>query len=122
MVSPVLPSHGAFPTLETRERYLRPDDIVHVLYDKKVGKGTYRLGRVLEVHPDAHNVVRTVTVGLKHLDKREAALLYMPRPLERHVLGVQRICVICPVEEQDECDARKSDQLDGDNLNTTKLR
>jgi len=81
MVSPVIPSHGAFPTLETRERYLRPDDILHVLYDKKVGKGTYRLGRVLEVHPDAHNVVRTVTVGLKHLDKREAALLYMPRPL-----------------------------------------
>ena len=70
------------------KQYLRLSDIVHVLYDKKVGKETYRVGRILEVYHDAKNVVRTVTVGLKHLDKRNASLPYGPHPLERHVLGV----------------------------------
>ena len=65
-----------------------------------MGKGVYRLGRIMDVHPDAHNVVRTVTVGMRRVDRRESALPYVPKPLEQIRLGVQRICVICPIEDQ----------------------
>ena len=54
----------------------------------------------MAVHPDAHNVVRTVTVGMRRVDRRELALPYVPKELEERRLGVQRICVICPVEDQ----------------------
>ena len=85
---------------KTEHRSLCVGDIVLVLYEKKVGKGTYRLGRVTDVHPDIHGVVRTVTVGLRKTDKREKLLPYVPKPLVEIRLGVQRIAVICPVEEQ----------------------
>ena len=39
-------------------------DVVMVLYEKKVGKGTYRMGRVLAIHPDKHGAVRTMTLGM----------------------------------------------------------
>ena len=96
----------AFPHLvpykkwKSDHRNLQPNDIVHVLYDRKVAKGTYRLGRVLSVHADVHGVVRTVTVGLRRQDRRETALPYAPKALEEVTLGVQRVCVILPVEEQ----------------------
>ena len=71
-----------------------------VLYNKSVGKADYRLGRVTEVHPDIHGRVRTVTVGLRRRDKREAVLSYRPKPLDEITLGVQRIVVISPVKDQ----------------------
>ena len=49
---------------------------------------------------DAHGRVRTVTVGMRRKDVREAALPYVPKQLDEITLGVQRIAVICPVEEQ----------------------
>ena len=52
------------------------------------------------MHPDCYGVVRTVTVGLKKIDKREPALPYIPKALDEVTVGVQRVCVICPVEEQ----------------------
>ena len=93
-------------------------DIVFVLFDRKIGKGDYRLARVLKVHPSSqeeqnedvsglqdsssteHHVIRTVTVGMRHRDKREPGLPYEPRPLQELKIGVQRIAVICPYEEQ----------------------
>ena len=57
---------------------MRPDDIVLVLYDKKVGKGEYRLGRILYVHGDCHGIVMTVTVGLRGKDRMDAVLPYIP--------------------------------------------
>ena len=71
-----------------------------VLYDRKLGKGEYRLGRVVGVHPDCHGVVRTVTVGMKKNDKKEPALPYISKALDEVTVGVQRVCVICPVEKQ----------------------
>ena len=72
-----------------------------VLYEKKLGKGTYRLGRILDVHPDSHGVVRTVTVGMRRQDKREPVLPYVPKKLDEVTLGIQRLVVISPVEEQE---------------------
>ena len=97
----------AFPHLvpykrwKVEHRSLRIGDIVMVLYDKKIGKGDYRLGRVIQVHPDSHGVVRTVTVGMRGKESG-LSLPYVPRKLQEHKLGVQRIAVICPIEEQQE--------------------
>ena len=73
----------------------------------------YKLGRILSVHPDDHGVVRTVTVGMRGKDKGVGALTYVPKALDEHKLGVQRVAVICPVEEQDlgaeDCNASAED-------------
>ena len=47
-----------------------------------------------------HGTVRTVTVGMRGKD--DGSLSYVPRPLQELKLGVQRIAVIFPVEEQQE--------------------
>ena len=95
-----LPHLVPFKKWRTEHRSLCVGDIVLVLYEKKVGKGTYKLGRVVEVHPDDHGVVRTVTVGIKKNSRNEKLLPYVPKPLTEIKLGVQRVAVICPVEEQ----------------------
>ena len=101
-ITQVLPHLVPFKRWRVEHRSLRVGDVVLVLYEKKIGKGTYRLGRVRKVHPDAHGVVRTVTVGLRKRDSREPLLPYTAKPLEEIDLGVQRLAVICPVEDQEE--------------------
>ena len=41
-----------------------------------------------------------VTVGARKRDKREATLPYKSMPLDEITVGVQRLAVICPIEEQ----------------------
>ena len=95
-----LPHLVPFRRWKSEHRNIQIGDIVLVLYEKKISKGTYKLGRVLETHPDAHGRVRTITVGIRGKDKANA-LTYIPKPLEQHRLGVQRVAVILPVEDQD---------------------
>ena len=95
-----LPHLVPFRRWKSEHRNIQTGDIVLVLYEKKVSKGTYKLGRLLESHPDAHGHVRTITVGIQGKDKANA-LTYVPRPLEQHRLGVQRVAVVLPVEDQD---------------------
>ena len=108
-----LPHLVPFKKWKLEHRAMQVGDVVLVLYEKKVGKGIYRLGRVLATHPDEHGVVRTVTVGMRKVDKREKLLPYVPKPLSEIRLGIQRIAVIWPVEEQVPSDnrvlARESD-------------
>ena len=99
-ISKALPHLVPFKRWRTEHRSMKLNDIVLVHHEKKVGKGTYKLGRVLKVHPDKHGVVRTVTVGMRRTDSREPALPYRPKQLEEFRLGIQRLAVICPVEEQ----------------------
>ena len=94
-----LPHLVPYKRWKIEKRNPQPKDIVLVLYDKKVGKGDYRLGRILRVFPDVHGVVRTVVVGMCARDRSKTSE-YVPRPLDEYRLGVQRIAVICPVEEQ----------------------
>ena len=60
-----LPHLVPYKRWKVEKRNPQPKDIVLVLYDKKVGKGEYRLGRILEVFPHAHGIVRTVVVGMR---------------------------------------------------------
>ena len=92
--------------------------LVH--YPKKLGKGDYKLGRILRVLKDVHGVVRTVVVGLRGKDRSAGTMPYVPKPLEEIALGIQRVAVIVPIEEQvdvwdssGECDAAvESTQVD----------
>ena len=88
-----------FNRWKTEHRAVQLNDIVHVLYEKKLGKGIYRLGRILDVHPDSHGKVCTLTVGLRCLDIKEPSLPYVSCGLEEIKLGMQRIVVVCPAEE-----------------------
>ena len=76
--------------------------LVH--YASKVAAGDFRLARIVEVHPDPHNVTRTVTVAMRPRDSREKVSPEPPHLLPKEPvklrLGVQRIAVILPVEEQ----------------------
>ena len=101
----VLPFLVPFKKWRVEHRSLRVGDIVLVQYQKKLGKGEYRLARVTKVHPDHNNVVRTVTVGMRRRNTREPALPYIPGPLVEMELGVQRLAVISPVEEQENGDS-----------------
>ena len=51
----------------------------------------------MRVHPDSHGTVRTVTVEMRGKDP---AGPYVPKALTELKLGVQRVAVICPIEEQ----------------------
>ena len=94
-----LPHLVPYKRWKTEHRSLQVGDVVMVLYEKKVGKGEYKLGRVIKVHPDSHGLVRTVTVGMRGKESGPV-LPYVGKPLQEHKLGVQRIAVICPIEEQ----------------------
>ena len=79
-IGEALPHLVPYKGWKTEHRSLCVGDIVLVLYEKKVGKGTYKLGRVIAVHPDSHGVVRTVTVGVRKIVKRGSASLTSPSP------------------------------------------
>ena len=96
----VLPHLVPFKRWKIEHRNVQPMDIVLVLFEKKVSKGEYKLARVLKTHEDGHGRVRTVTVGFRGKDKAEKPMPYIPKPLQEYRLGVQRLAVICPIEEQ----------------------
>ena len=64
-----LPQLVLYKWWRTEHRSPQTDDIVLVLYEKKVGKSEYRLWRILKVHPDSHGIVQTVTMGTRGKDK-----------------------------------------------------
>ena len=64
-----------FPYIDTKYCFLllfvlNVSQEVLVLYDKKVSKGEYKLGRVTKVYPDCNGIVRTVTVGFRKTNAR----------------------------------------------------
>ena len=96
-----LPHLVPFKKWKTEHRDVQPRDIVLVLYENKVSKGDFGLARVLRVQKDSHGRVRTVVVGMRGKDRAERLLPYVPKPLQELRIGIQRLAVICPAEEQD---------------------
>ena len=92
----VFPSLVPFPKWATARRSVQVGDVVLVLYKHKYDKGVYKLGRVLETHPGQDSEVRRVTVGLSQPSRSSKQL----SGLVKLTLGVQRLVVIFPVEEQ----------------------
>ena len=95
-----------FPTLIPRKKWhqqsrnVRPGDVVLIQYQGHV-KTVWRLGKILEVFPDKHGVVRTCEVGYRQRHSGENTLPYRSKPLQTLRIAVQRLCVLLPVEEQD---------------------
>ena len=111
-----LPHLVPFKKWRQEFRSVKKGDIVLILYDRNIGKGDYRLARVQEVYPDVHGVVRTVRVGFRRRNAREASLPYVVKPLEEMDLGVQRLAVISPIEEQtgnESCQGDKAKEIVG---------
>ena len=94
----VFPSLVPYPKWATSKRDVQVGDVVLILYEHKMDKGEFKLGRVLEVHPGDDGVVRRVTVGYSRPSKK----LMEAKPLVRLTLGVQRLVVVMPKEEQQE--------------------
>ena len=78
---------------------MRPGDIIPIQYKGRV-KTIWRLGKILEVFPDKHGVVRTCEVGYRSRHTGEKVMPYRSRPLQTLRIAVQRLCVLLPVEEQ----------------------
>ena len=97
----------AFPLLLPRRKWssemrnVKTGDVVLLKYDSKFSEARYRLARVTEVFPDHHGVVRTVGVAVR--DKRglhRESQDVCRTTLDKMRIGVQRLVVILPMEEQ----------------------
>ena len=94
-----------FPTLMPRRKWhhqhrnVVPGDIVLIQYKSKVTT-VWKLGRVSEVFPDRHGVVRTCEVVFCPRQRGEKLLPYKTKQLHSLRTAVQRLCVLLPKEEQ----------------------
>ena len=76
-------------------------DLVLVRYPGRVGQGVFRLGRVVRLHPDAHGVVRTVTLWLRNRVAASREPAGTCRAGVTTLLApVQRLVMILPAKEQ----------------------
>ena len=76
-----------------------PGDIVLVQYKTKVTT-VWKLGRVSQVFPDKHGVVRTCEVVFRPKQRGDRLLPYKGKPMYSLRTAVQRLCILLPVEEQ----------------------
>ena len=96
----------AVPLLAPRRRWrqevraVKVGDIVMVVTKSALGPGSFRLAKIEQVHPDVHGVVRTVTLAVRNRRRgaREPGVV-CKAGTESHVVPVQRIAVLAPVEE-----------------------
>ena len=91
----VFPSLVPYSKWVVMKRPMLVGDIVLILYEHKYDKGEYKLGRVLEVHQGDDGVTRRVTVGYARPSKGMEI-----RPLAQLTMGIQRLVVVLPVEDQ----------------------
>ena len=81
-----------------RHKNLEVGDVCLLAYSGKIGE-CVRYCRVDATHPDEDEVVRNVTVSLRSRDAREKLLVYRSRKPVKMTVGVQRLVLLCPVEE-----------------------
>ena len=78
---------------------MQVDDIC-LLYYPGAMASRYKLARVVDTFPDKAGKVRTVRIAYKKRDKREKPNEIFKGTLVKEKIGVQRLIVIQPVEEQ----------------------
>ena len=71
-----------------------------MIESSKLMKDEYRIGNIVEVHPDSAGLVRTVTVAYRRKDAREDSKDYKSKVLIREKIAVQRLSPLVPLEEQ----------------------
>ena len=97
----------AFPLLLPRRKWaiehrdVKVGDIVHLQYKAVVSRSRYRIARVMNVHPDEHGVVRTVTVAVRDRVGLGSEAADKCRTSKQHLrVGVQRLVMLLPREDQ----------------------
>ena len=82
------------------ERSVQVGDVCLLKSSCKFAAPTYRMCRVVEEKQDGHGIVRTVTVELRGKHKDSGDPVYQNRRVKAIEVGVQRLAVILPIEEQ----------------------
>ena len=86
---------------KTMYRNLEVGDICHIKYASKHAAPAYRLCRVSKILPDHEGTVRTVQVSMRPRRLGESSrATYTNKGLQILEVGVQRLAVVLPVEEQ----------------------
>ena len=84
-------------------RSVEVGDIGHIVYKSSLGQSAFRLCRVSSTSPDAHGVVRTLTVSFRPRHRAEQGPRYTAKDPVEMVIGVQRFSCLLPIElQQDE--------------------
>ena len=82
------------------KKNLAPGDLVMLKYSNKYSSPQYRYAVVLKAHPDAHGLVRDVTIGLHSRRRKEAKGVYTGSLLEEQLVAVQRCTLLLAKEDQ----------------------
>ena len=88
-----------YRTWKDRKQNLEVGDVCLMGWEEKLGKGSYRLCRIVDVEIDETSLVRTVTVESRPRASRERGLPYRSKDLERKRIAIQHLVLICPVEK-----------------------
>ena len=89
-----------------REKNLQAGDICFVKTDGKF-KAEYRLCRIAKVYPDEVGDVRTVLIFTRPRDKRDLKKGYRHKAPGQKKMAVQSLCLLVPIEEQEDQDTSK---------------
>ena len=82
-----------------KHRNVEVGDIVLLKYEAALGKPQYRRGRVTEVHPDQHGVVRDATVLTRSCHKGEKQSDFRKKKMTEQRVSVQRLAVLLAADE-----------------------
>ena len=99
----------------TVKRNLQVGDVC-LLYFPGILKGKYKLVRVVEVHPDEKGIVRTVAIIYKKKNAREKATDFSKNKLVKEKVGVQRLIVIQPANDNHEETSVQQSDVSVDNI------
>ena len=87
------------PKWKTVMPNLNVGDVCLIKYDQKVGKGDFRLCRVVETKSDDKGLVRTVSVVMRPKYSQDKSLPYVSKDLTKLRVGINRLVLICPAQD-----------------------
>jgi len=90
----------------TERRGVKIGNVVLISYSDQSKTGTFKLGRVINIEVDEDNLVRTCTVSYRlirsDMPPEDMRLYFIGIKYKEIRVPVQRLCVILPLEEQEE--------------------
>ena len=95
----VFPDMVARPKWRAKYRNVRPGDVGHVHYTKKLGEDDWCLAMVETAEPDQDGIVRMITVAFQPRHKSDTGRPYVSKYAQRMTIGVQRFAVLMAEEE-----------------------